>query len=1182
MNSEAISSSARLTEVEYPVDVDDLITDRKPDEILSFSAAGGWAVVASNRVERALLFSIASGNASDALPLTVPSSNTTNQQYSLSRPLSLATWVAENSHTDPSAIGVAILSYDAVLRLYPYIPVQHYTSPSLFPCHELRVDDALAQSVGSSSKCHALKLTSLVPTHSALTVFGTQGSAALVTFNAHEANVVPLFRTQSISAHPSKGFTSMFYSAIRSISSASTPDSDWRQGDGQFAIVDVHPVANGLVLVRYGGVVERWSTDRLLWTFQTFSSSVSNRQPDSFISSSAITSEGTLVLLLQHRSVHGVYKALRCYDVRDETEAPNDYHMSLPLDNAPDSSDSPCRIVVCSDIVYLFLPARGLLAWRSVARGIPSEGQVQGSLQINPIFEPFCVLEASRGLGPSSSSGIAACFHRNGVFLAALEVPPPVSHDLLAIGLSTTSILSELQTILWRSFRQYYAAQNGASRSSLEGLIEILCSRGYDTSETLSQLIFNLSRNLISNENRMFGDSQVPTLVDSALMRKLKFHRVLLYMLSDAPLFTQLRSDAPSIAEDRIWDAIDLGCRLSVLSNHEFLASAAGVRKVQNGESTRDINGGFNDASSQPIPASREVVEIARALRTSLVCQNELLKKELDVLSMALDETGKAIADSNELDQQRSLGTALYTKPFEVPCFVVCLEESVKRKLEEINSRESSIESLTTDYRSQQLEEACSVVSLGCEVSIAILENALNAHNDGVSLVTGGASRQIQVQTWLHDSKQCIASFCTIAKLSLDVGQKSVERKRESIMSLAVLLIDEVLACTQPKNAGGVSCAPDRPKPKRRRLNLSERQSEWNRILRKCLTLLVRYDLQREALRLAEKYRDFDTMMDLKVSSENFNSFMSASLQKFGEDFALHAFQWLEERGKIELLLQGRLEVGDSAHIGVSEEMEPLRSVLSDYFGSENNQSSNLAWMHWLAIGDVKHGSESLFQQLEHVVHAGHPGSLTSTRLLGSLTKLALLANAGETEGTINNEDIRLNWAGSHFELGNLQLLLDQESTTLMNPQDIVQGLVDKCDADTDVLSSRVLLALDAVRACELTDNDFNGRDYVWRRCIDRQSTTWIGMAEVRSKANDVKLRAELSETAFFVAGSRTMLSVPDVDRMVNRNFLGGGVLERHEYLRDIIELIKTTVSLYNQADYAMVGEDGEELNMGM
>lgn len=1176
MDSETGALSARMTEVEYPVDVDDLIADRKPDEILSFSAAGGWAVVASNRVERALLFSIASGPASNTVSLTVPSSNSTNQQYSLARPFSLCTWVAEKSAPDLSAIGVAILSFDAVLRLYPYISVQHATSADSFPCHELRIDDALARSVGSLSKCQALKVVSLSPAHSALAVFGTHGSAALVKFDVHEASVLPLMRNQQSSTRPSHGFKSMFYSAIRSISSASATDSNWRQGDGPFAIVDVHPVADGLVLVRYGGSIERWSTDRLLWTFHVFPSAVSNGQSESFISSSAITSEGTLVLLLQHHSVHGVYKALRCYDVRDESGAPTNHHMSLPLDNAPDSADSPCRIVVCSDIVYLFLPGRGLLAWRSVARGVSSEGQVQGSLQINPIFEPFCVVEASRGLAPSSDTGIAACFHQNGVFLTALEVPPPVSHDLLGINLTHTSILSELRNILWRSFRQYYAAQKGASRSSLEGLLEIVSSRGYDACETLSQLIFNLSRDLITNESITFGGNQTSVLVESGLMRKLKLHRILLQMLSDAPLFTQLRSDAPSIAEDRIWDAIDLGCRLSVLSNHEYLASVAGIRKVENGESTRDMNGGFNDASSQPIAASREVVEIARALRTSLVCQDESLKTDLDVLSMALDATTKDIAGNDGLGGQTYLSTELYRWPFEISRFVVHVEDSVKRKLEEINSRENSIESLDVDYRSQHLEEACSVVSLGCEVSIAILENTLNAHIEGMTLATGNSSKPVQLQSWLHDSKQCIASFCTIAKLSLDIGQMCVERQRESIMSLAVLVLDEVLACTQPINSVDTLKTSDRSRSKRRRLNLSERQSEWHRILRKCLSLLIRYDLQREALRLAEKYKDFDTMMDLKVTSEDFNTFMSESLRKFGEEFAHHAFQWLEDRGKIELLLQGRPEVGDNAHVGIREEMEPLTAVLSEYFGGENKHSSNLAWMHWLAVGDVKNGSKCLVQQLKHAACPGHPGSLTTSRLLGSIAKLALVANAEETEENMPEHDATLNWVTSQVELGNFQYLLNQDSSTLMDPKDVVRSLVDNCDADSKVLSDRVLLALNAVRACELTNNNQNGQDYVWRRCIDRQSKTWIGMAEASSKVNDIRLRAKLTETAFFAAGSAVSLSISEVDDMLRRDFLAGGDLERNEYLEVIIELIKTTVGLYNQADSdTNVAEEG-------
>lgn len=1182
MDLEPAASSVRVTEVEYPVDVDDLIADCKPGERVTFSAVGGWAVVTSSSIDRALLFSIASGANSDALSLSVPPSNLTYQQHSDAKPFSLCTWVVEESGTALIAVGVAILSFDAVLRLYPYVPIQVPTSVDALPCHELRVDHALARSVNATSACYALKVSSLVPSQTALVVFGTQGSAALVRFDSHECNVIPIARSQT-SARPSKGITSMFYSAIRTIASASSFDSNWRWGDGPFKIIDVHPVAGGVVVVRYGGTVERWNSERLLWSLDTFPSSSSiSSQSDNFISSSAITSEGNLVLLLQNNSAHGVYKALRCYDVRDEAEAPATFDLSLPLDDEPDSSDSPCRIVVCSDIVYLFLPARGLLAWRSVARGIPSEGQVQGSVQINPIYEPLFVAEASRGLSSSSTSGVAACFHQNGVFLAGLEVPPPVSKDLLGSSSTPTSILSELRSILLRSFQQYHTVQKGAARVSLKGLIEMLGFRGYDTCGTLSQLIHNLSRDLATNDNRTFGDSQESVLIESGLIRRLNLHCTFLRMLSDASLFTGLRSDAPSIAEDRIWDAIDLGCRFSVLADHEFLAAATGIRRVENGESFRDLNGGFNDAASQPVSASREVVEIARALRTSLVYQNDSLKDDLDVLSMALRSVDKEISGDNDPDAQASFATTLYKRPFEIPRFIVRLEESVKQKLDEIRTRDNLIDSPNADGRSQHLDEACSVVSLGCEVSIAVLENTLNAHIDGVGLVAGDTNRAIQLQTWLHDSQQCISSLGAIAKLSLKTGQKCVERKKESIMSLAVLVIDKVLACCQLSTTPA-SRAPGRLRSKRRRLNLSGRQTEWNRILRHCLTMLIDHDLQKEAFRLAEKYKDFDTMMDLKVLSDDFNTFMAASVEKFGEDFGLHAFQWLEDRGKIGLLLQGRPDGNDNAHIGVSAEMEPVKAMLSDYFGDENKQTSNLSWMHWLAVGNVKDASTSLLRQLKHVSQPGRSGTFPTTHLLGSITKLALLTKAEETEGFVNENDTVLSSVTSQLDLCNFQALLNQDSNALMFPRDIVHDLVDKCDVETGVLSGRVSLALKAVRACEsLNKDDWKEQDYVWRRCIDRQSDIWIKVAEARSKVNDVRLKAKLCETALFVAGSEMSLNISQLDKMLSRNFLAGGDLDQRGYLQVVVELIRTTVDLYSQAGSGIDVVEEEGLRMSL
>lgn len=1181
------NASARVAYTDYPVEVDDLIAYRTDDD-LSFAAAAGYAVIASARVDRAFLFSIPGGSGCNAIPITLPppSSQSTAPANGHSPSLSLCMWLAEKSNSSTAkSVGIALLSRDAVLRLYPRVPVEETPAPDSLPVLELRVDNALSLSVGSESVCSALHVTSLLPESSSLIIFGTRGSAAIVDFDEHDFVVRPLYRDPDGSQNdraPMR-FGSMFYSAIRSIGAGiGASDSDWSLGKGAYSIVNSHLVGDGSVLVKHGGDVEKWNRERMLWSFNAFDTKPSQGEQSS-ISSSAVTSDGTLVLLTQFLTDQGMYRVLRCFDVRDNEAPPDTYNVSIPVDNTPVPVHSICAIVVCCDIVCLFNPEYGQLAWRSVARGVPTEGQVQGSLETLPISELFCLADVSRGLFSSATSGVAACLHPEGVILSCFEVPAPVSEDLLSPSPGHVS-LDESVSILWRSFLQYSAGQSGAARASLQGLVNAFVGKGFDVSETLSQMVHLLSRDIVCKDHRTFGEDRSSLLIDTGLERKIRLHRTFLKMLSDAHLFTQVRPDAPSIAEDRIWDAIDLSSRYSVLADNELLAAAMGIRQVENAESRRDVNGGFNEAISNPVIASGKVVEIARALRTSLVCEDVKLREGLNTVSMALNTVGKEIIESGK-GTGTDTSTQLYKKPYEFHRFVLALERSMTSTLSRLSFDHNVPQEENMDNRSLYLEEARSVVSLSCEAAIAILEYSMDARAESIGYISRGRVGLEGVRKWLVENKNIISSFLSIAKQSLAIGTKSSNKEKDSIMGLATLVVDKLLQCAQQgdnhgRRSGRLRNTSERLPSKRRRLDRSEVNSEWSRLVRANMELLREHELDDEAFRLAEKYGDFGTMMSLKVSSENFNVFMEKAVGTFGDDFAMYAFRWLEERGQIELLLRGRPEFGqDGSERPPITEREPLKSLLGEYFNVERNGGCNLSWMHWLGVGDVYNAAQMLGKQLKLVAKPGKPGSLNSTRCLSSIAKLAWMVRYDE--GQLSDEEDRLlKYSSARLDLVSLQEMVHDEKESLVSGKEVVRNLVEQCSAESSELARRVSMAVETTALCDAIEDDgWKETDFVWRRCIERQADLWVTLANTLSTRNDVETRDRIRETALFQAAYQSRLGEQDVREMLDRGLLKESEFEKRGCLKEVTELVETAITLVSSFE-EQKGDNGDGENL--
>jgi hypothetical protein len=111
-------------------------------------------------------------------------------------------------------------------------------------------------------------------------------------------------------------------------------------------------------------------------------------------------------------------------------------------------------------------------------------------------------------------------------------------------------------------------------------------------------------------------------------------------------------------------------------------------------------------------------------------------------------------------------------------------------------------------------------------------------------------------------------------------------------------------------------------------------------------------------------------------------------------------------------------------------------------------------------------------------------------------------------------------------------------------------------------LAENAVLALETLSCSELPGHVIRElKDYVWRRCIERQGHVWMPLSGVR-EMSDSELRSKLMGTALFSAAKRANFGMNDANDLIGR-----GVLDITEFssagrASQLQRLVRTTVSL--------------------
>jgi Non-repetitive/WGA-negative nucleoporin C-terminal len=341
-----------------------------------------------------------------------------------------------------------------------------------------------------------------------------------------------------------------------------------------------------------------------------------------------------------------------------------------------------------------------------------------------------------------------------------------------------------------------------------------------------------------------------------------------------------------------------------------------------------------------------------------------------------------------------------------------------------------------------------------------------------------------------------------------------------------------------------------------------------------------------EAFSLARKYEDFGMMLSLKVSSKDFDEFFESSVADFGREFAMIAFKWLEERGEINLLLCGKQVFACRELNGVREvgQLTKSRSAnvqhfLREYFACRKDRN-NLSWMLELSTGKYGEAAKHLCSQATAIGVPGKRASLSNTRLLLSVAKLCLHASVrkattAETRDTAtppvdqslravaDNIDRRLYLVRAQHRLGSSANEPMEEAFDAILPASVlVQRFLDEAPVESNALSENAVLALETLSCSDLPAHTARElKDYVWRRCIERQGHVWMPLSGARGMS-DSELRQKIEGTALYSAAKAVHFGTHDATDLIDRGVLDIAEFLSSGHLPQLCRLVLTTVRL--------------------
>lgn len=1203
--------------VALPPEVEDLIAEHGGcGAALTFAGAAHYVLAAGAAPGPAFLFRTGS---TDAVALEVP--------RAADAPPATAVWVGGTG-----AVGAAALARDGVLRVF--------AGEGVAGVRELRLAGVLADSCGADPGAACAGGGVVYVGGERLVVFGGRDSAACVDLGGGgEMLARPLMRVADVDesvasagaagvrASSGSGYGFGLLSVLRGAlgDGRRADEEDWEAGAGEHALVGLGRGRGGAAIsVQRGGAVEKWGAEVLLWSGNVcrIAADVCPSGSKSFtVLGAAVSSEDVVVALVMFSLADQPHVALVTVNGGGGEEAPTEACMYADLGTLVCDPEE-VRLVLSADIAYVFLGTSGVVQWISVSRGISADMQVQGQYEVDVNTVMLGAVDFADGL-PASELIVGGCtgfIEANRVLVLSAQVPAPVGRDapfvsgagaaaLLEDGVgpeATPAVPDVASSLLWRAYLQYAREQQGAAEATLSTLlISALNSSGRPSSAILDEAVVRASEGIIDTPPGSQAGSPLSLLVDSQLEEKLHRHAPLLEMLSRSHLLAASDYSGKD-RTDRLWDFLSDAARGKLVANAEKLAAAHRLRTIENlyasrgrGRHASSFKGGSTVGGSETSVALSN--RTASTAMFGTVAEEDFMHEEaevgaLSIVSEALSVAGSAAMEALGIEAEVQAAVedpevVLYGLPSQfqrfLPTLRSCVAAVVSRAAESgIGGRGGAVveDEDAANVSSRLRRLACRDILLASEAALAVINAANEVREEAQASYSFDITTMEVKGGWSCHPVMSRAVLNDLANAALAAAKLCRPNEARVLRKCAVAVTNGLLSSARTAHleeqlrSGTPGGNPSKSPFKRRRLDkVDEMNSMWGAERLAMLTILREHKLDKEAFTLARKYEDFGMMLTLKCHSPDFNDFMEEAVEEHGREFAMFAFQWLEMRGEIKLLVfgcsppAGNLSVSGTGGRGRSV---GLSNCLTDYFAHQRGGVANLSWMRELASGDFASAANGLAKQAKGLNVAGKPCSLPNAKVLLSAAKLSLIA---ARPGDVEDDDAAESADKADVALGDevdrrLYLLraqsrLDPEADAVLPADELVKRFLLSAPVDSGSLAEAVVLALEALSLSDLSVTV--GRelqDHVWRQCISRQSHFWIPLLAGARGSGDAELRHQLTNTALYEAACRVSLRPVDARDLVSR-----GVFDIEEVAaaaqggRSLARMIQTAVELADQ-----------------
>lgn len=1137
------------------------------DDSVYAAGISGYAVVAAVGSPRAYLFALV-GSASEAIPLPLPAPNSSSN-FRVPR---LAMWTS-----DTNRLAIAALDLSGSLRVYSNVNPD--TRSSARP-QELRVARALAL----SARVEDIAVDALDLVHvrgsdgrDALFVFGGRESAAIVRLGEFSPNVEPLERFDpAVEAGKRSGITfgKLFHAALRSISGDSRPDAaDFETGTGVHRIVGKGAVKSifGACVVRSGGTVELWGSEKLLWCVDLFNLIPSKMNTsDRRVVSAAVSVDDSIICLVQE--VIGEAVSFRVIGFAASNEPPQSIALEIDLGQLMEGDSRANVFMTLSEgIAYFHVPGTNHLTWVSVARGIEEIDQVRGNISFSERIDVLCMLDASlanRGRNPETVlGGCVACLCSDAVHMVSSGVPAPLSVQGGQVVQAPTALNEEqnISTLLWIAHLQFSAGQIGASRAGLRTFYRSIHVNDSPSITLLSEVVHETCLRIISST---VDPSVQPMalLIDTELEKRQGTFNSFLRLLGDAEVFAGIREDAHTITDDRLWDVISPDVRHAVLCHGEKLAAALAIRKVENSNESGNTASYHREPGATSIIGS-EVIGTRTGSEFNSMCGEGLREVEAvftggtSIISKALQQASSRVGSNSNASDSASF---LYRYPIHFHLFLPALRDCLvdvftkARQQQEFNALDAN-----TIQRALR-----AMTERACKGALAVSRAARETRAGFVADLERDPYELRSFQDWCcgEETRGALEVFVESALERCSGGR---QQELDMLHRRAAEVTDELLACTRlalsdaevSPSVSGTNLASS---SKRRRIFEGDCQAPWGRARRKALERLRSARLVRDTLKQAEKYRDFGMIMILKTKDDDFDEYFAKAVEHFGDEFGFYAFRWLEEEGEVKLLLKGKGLDPDGSR---GMRTERLNNLLSNYFDEERASAYNLEWMHWLSQDNVPKAIRALCNQTRAVSEPGRPNSLESSKVLASVAKLCVIASNMEEMKEVEEHGMDDNFLSSHqtaedskkfiqgvLYLAEVQTRLNEGRTVydaMLEPEELVEKYVNEAPIESKKLSEHITVALEAVKFSRLDEKKaVELSDRIWRRCVQREAHIWQVLSSEAQNISDQQLRVRLQNTALYLAAVSSKLGTAEMRGMMERRTFDFSDLDGSERIR--------------------------------